>query len=65
VGRLPVAVGFGISTPGQVASVARFADGVVVGSAVVLAMESAVTAGEDPVVAAAALVRSLAAATGR
>jgi tryptophan synthase alpha chain len=33
--RLPVAVGFGISTPEQVASVAAIADGVVVGSAIV------------------------------
>ncbi len=32
---LPVAVGFGIRTPGQAASVARVADGVVVGSAIV------------------------------
>ncbi len=32
---LPVAVGFGISTPAHVAEVARFADGVVVGSAIV------------------------------
>lgn len=32
---LPVAVGFGISTPEQSASVARVADGVVVGSAIV------------------------------
>lgn len=32
---LPVAVGFGISTPEQAAAVARLADGVVVGSAVV------------------------------
>ena len=65
VGRLPVAVGFGISTPGQVSAVARLADGVVVGSAVVLAMEEAVAAGTDPVAAAAALVRRLAAATAR
>lgn len=65
VGRLPVAVGFGISTPAQVASVARLADGVVVGSAVVLAMENAVGAGDDPVAAAAGLVRQLSAATGR
>jgi tryptophan synthase alpha chain len=64
-GRLPVAVGFGISTPAQVAAVARLADGVVVGSAVVLAMEEAVRAGEDPVEAASALVRELAGATGR
>jgi len=33
--RLPVGVGFGISTPAQAASVARVADGVVVGSALV------------------------------
>ncbi len=35
VSRLPVAVGFGISTPEQVARVAEKADGVVVGSALV------------------------------
>jgi tryptophan synthase alpha chain len=33
VTRLPVCVGFGISSPAQVAAVARIADGVVVGSA--------------------------------
>jgi tryptophan synthase alpha chain len=33
--KLPVAVGFGIKTPGQAASIARFADGAVVGSAIV------------------------------
>lgn len=33
--RLPVAVGFGISTPDQVSKVAAIADGVVVGSAIV------------------------------
>jgi tryptophan synthase alpha chain len=33
--RLPIAVGFGISTPEQVREVARHADGVVVGSAIV------------------------------
>lgn len=39
--NLPVAVGFGISTPQQAAAVARIADGVVVGSALVrLAAES-------------------------
>ncbi|MEX2326067.1 MAG: tryptophan synthase subunit alpha, partial [Gemmatimonadaceae bacterium] len=34
---LPVCVGFGISTPAQARAVARLADGVVVGSAVVRA----------------------------
>lgn len=37
---LPVAVGFGISTPEQAAEVASIADGVVVGSALVSALES-------------------------
>jgi tryptophan synthase alpha chain len=32
---LPVAVGFGIKTPEQAATIARLADGVVVGSAIV------------------------------
>ena len=34
---LPVCVGFGISTPAQARTVARMADGVVVGSAIVKA----------------------------
>ncbi|MFL5734083.1 MAG: tryptophan synthase subunit alpha [Chloroflexia bacterium] len=37
---LPLAVGFGISTPEQVAGVAQFADGVVVGSALINLIES-------------------------
>ncbi len=42
---LPLAVGFGISTAGQVAQVARIADGIVVGSALVRLVEE--HAGED------------------
>jgi tryptophan synthase alpha chain len=42
--KLPVCVGFGISTPEQAASVAQLADGVVVGSAVVRAAETSVDA---------------------
>ncbi|KAL1510979.1 hypothetical protein AB1Y20_005804 [Prymnesium parvum] len=38
---LPLAVGFGISTPEQVKQVAEIADGVVVGSAIVAAIDSA------------------------
>ncbi len=37
----PVAVGFGVSTPAQAAAVARIADGVIVGSAIVKVIESA------------------------
>ena len=52
---LPVCVGFGVSKPEQAAAVARIADGVVVGSAIVRA------AGES-IEAAAALTSSLRAA---
>jgi tryptophan synthase alpha chain len=65
VGRLPVAIGFGISTPEQVAAAARLADGVVVGSAIVRAIEEASASGSDAVVAASELVRRLAAGTRR
>ena len=36
---LPLAAGFGISTPDQASSVAKMADGVVVGSAIVRLIE--------------------------
>ena len=39
VAELPVAVGFGISTPEQAALVAAVADGVIVGSALVHALD--------------------------
>ena len=55
---LPVAVGFGVRTPAQAAAVARVADGVVVGSAIV---EALAAADGDPA-AGAALVAELAAA---
>ena len=51
---LPVAVGFGISTPQQAAAVGELADGVIVGSRVVRA------AGEGGAEAVGALVRDLA-----
>ena len=38
-GRLPIAVGFGVSTPAAVRAAARLAEGVVVGSALVAAAE--------------------------
>ena len=47
-GNIPVAVGFGIGTPGAARSVATFADGVVVGSAAVDLVDKAVSAGRDP-----------------
>jgi tryptophan synthase alpha chain len=52
---LPLAVGFGISTPGHAAQVARLVDGVIVGSALI----KAINAGDDPLSAAHAFVASL------
>lgn len=52
---LPLAVGFGIATPQQAARVARIADGVIVGSALIRAIGTA----DDPVTAAQAFVASL------
>ncbi len=61
---LPVAVGFGITSPEQVAAVAEIADGVVVGSALVRLVAEM---GRDPDLPAAleAKVRELARATAR
>jgi tryptophan synthase alpha chain len=61
--KLPVAVGFGITTPQQFAAAGEFADGVVVGSAVVSAIEAAGKSGAAKAVGK--LVRSLKAGTGR
>jgi len=54
--RLPVAVGFGIGTPAQAAGAARYADGVVVGSALMDALARGGVAGAER------LARELAAA---
>lgn len=56
VTQLPIAVGFGISTPAQAAAAARWADGVVVGSALVDAL------GGGGLAAARSLLESLAGA---
>lgn len=45
---LPVAVGFGVSTPEQAAEIAKVADGVVVGSTIVRAMADALTVAGPP-----------------
>jgi tryptophan synthase alpha chain len=45
VSDIPVCVGFGISTPDQVAEIGRFADGAVVGSALVDLIDAAETPG--------------------
>jgi tryptophan synthase alpha chain len=58
-GKLPIAIGFGISTPETARRAAQLADGVVVGSALVRAAEEA---GERREEAVGALARSLAGA---
>lgn len=57
---LPIAVGFGIKTPEQVAKVAAFADAVVVGSALVEVIHKQKKDRKQVVKAASAFVRSLA-----
>lgn len=52
---VPLAVGFGISNPTQAAEVGQLADGVIVGSALI----NAVNAGEDKVETAVQFVKSL------
>ncbi len=61
---LPVAVGFGISTPEQVAAVCRIADGAIVGSAVVN-MIASVQDDDSLLEQVGQFVSGLAAATGR
>ncbi len=65
---LPVAVGFGIATPGQAAEVAALADGVVVGSALVRLVEehgAGPDGGHAAVEAVEKKVRELVAALGK
>jgi tryptophan synthase alpha chain len=61
---LPVAVGFGIGTPEQAGRVARVADGVIVGSALIRAIGAAAEAGRDPAAAAREFVAALRAGIG-
>ena len=56
---LPIAVGFGVRTPEQAAEVARVADGVVVGSAIVEIIAAAAERGIDPAPDVARLVKEL------
>jgi tryptophan synthase alpha chain len=64
INALPIAVGFGVTTPADARAVASFADGVVVGTAAVRTIEAAVKAGRDPVPELEAFVSSLRAALG-
>jgi len=59
---VPVAVGFGISRPEHARAVARVADGVIVGSALVKLMHQATEDGKDPAEAASGFVTEMAAA---
>ncbi len=57
---LPIACGFGISTADQVRQVVKHADAAIVGSALVKRIESAISAGSDPIATAKAFVTDLA-----
>jgi len=57
---LPIAVGFGIKTPGQAAKIARHADAAVVGSALVDKIAKSVSTGQDPVEAVLMFTKKLA-----
>ena len=59
--KMPLAVGFGISTPAQARTVAELADGVIIGSALVRAAGEA----DDPPKAAEEFVRAMRAAMER
>ncbi|HEV2363124.1 MAG TPA: tryptophan synthase subunit alpha [Caulobacteraceae bacterium] len=62
LGGVPVAVGFGVRTPAQAGEIARIADAVVVGSALVDAIAEAAAQEIDPVAGVAEVVRGLAGA---
>lgn len=59
---LPVGVGFGVRDAATAAHIGQFADAVIVGSALIEAMEQATAAGADPIAAASALTGTLAGA---
>ena len=60
---MPIACGFGISTPAHVRAVVEHADAAIVGSALVRHIDRAVQNGDDPVDAARTFVASLVHAT--
>lgn len=57
--QLPLMVGFGIKTPEVAAEVANFADGVIVGAALISAIQQAKTKNQTIPQAAASLIRSM------
>lgn len=61
---LPVACGFGISTPDHVRAVVRHADAAIVGSALVRRLDAAAANNADPIAEAEAFTRDLATGLG-
>jgi tryptophan synthase alpha chain len=56
---LPIMVGFGIKTPEMAANVAEFADGVIVGAALISQIQAAFQAKTDTVKAGATLINNM------
>ncbi|NYR08171.1 geranylgeranylglyceryl/heptaprenylglyceryl phosphate synthase, partial [Escherichia coli] len=57
--KLPLMVGFGIKTPEMAAQVAEFADGVIVGAALINEIIEAYEAKKDPLQASGARLSSM------
>lgn len=57
--QLPLMVGFGIKTPAMAAEVAEFADGVIVGAALINRIFEAYSASENALAAGACLIRDM------
>ena len=64
VARTPLAVGIGISTPAQAAAVGKLVDGVIIGSALINAVRSALDSGLSPVDAVNKFVSAIRAEIG-
>lgn len=56
---LPLMVGFGIKTPDMAAEIAKFADGVIVGAALITEITQAYNANQNPLDAAGALISAM------
>lgn len=63
--KLPVMVGFGIKTAARAAQVSEFADGVIIGAALIERINEAYTNAKDPLKEGTSLIRDICSAIGR